>query len=113
MAKPEWGTKRSCDSCGAKFYDFQRDPIICPKCDTKVTLTPATRSRRNRSARPEPVADEKPKTVTEEVAIVADIEETADDDDVEDDALLDDDDDLDGASIIDVNTADDLDEKGV
>ncbi len=32
MAKPEWGTKRTCTSCGAKFYDFQKTPIICPKC---------------------------------------------------------------------------------
>lgn len=34
MAKPELGTKRLCQSCGAKFYDLQKDPIICPKCST-------------------------------------------------------------------------------
>lgn len=32
MAKPELGMKRQCLSCGAKFYDLNRDPIICPKC---------------------------------------------------------------------------------
>lgn len=32
MAKPEWGTKRTCTTCGARFYDMQRQPIICPKC---------------------------------------------------------------------------------
>lgn len=32
MAKPELGTKRLCLSCGAKFYDLNRDPILCPKC---------------------------------------------------------------------------------
>ncbi|MGI6246314.1 MAG: TIGR02300 family protein [Pseudochelatococcus sp.] len=32
MAKPELGTKRQCLSCGAKFYDLNRDPILCPKC---------------------------------------------------------------------------------
>ena len=32
MAKPELGTKRLCQSCSAKFYDLQKDPIICPKC---------------------------------------------------------------------------------
>lgn len=32
MAKPELGMKRQCLSCGAKFYDLNRDPISCPKC---------------------------------------------------------------------------------
>lgn len=32
MVKPEWGTKRSCQRCGARFYDLRRDPIVCPKC---------------------------------------------------------------------------------
>lgn len=32
MAKPEWGTKRTCTTCGARFYDMQRQPIVCPKC---------------------------------------------------------------------------------
>jgi uncharacterized protein (TIGR02300 family) len=34
LAKPELGTKRLCQSCSAKFYDLQKDPIICPKCST-------------------------------------------------------------------------------
>ena len=34
MAKPELGTKRLCASCGAKFYDLNKDPITCPKCGT-------------------------------------------------------------------------------
>ncbi|MDP1910665.1 MAG: TIGR02300 family protein, partial [Hyphomicrobium sp.] len=32
MAKPDLGTKRVCQSCGAKFYDLSKDPITCPKC---------------------------------------------------------------------------------
>ena len=34
MAKPELGTKRLCAGCGAKFYDLNKDPIVCPKCGT-------------------------------------------------------------------------------
>ena len=34
MAKPELGLKRQCMTCGAKFYDLHRDPIVCPKCGT-------------------------------------------------------------------------------
>ena len=36
MAKPEWGTKRVCPSCDARFYDLHRNPILCPKCDNTV-----------------------------------------------------------------------------
>ncbi len=32
MAKPELGSKRQCQNCGAKFFDLNRDPILCPKC---------------------------------------------------------------------------------
>ena len=35
MAKPEWGTKRTCRSCGARFYDLKRDPIACPICEAE------------------------------------------------------------------------------
>lgn len=38
MAKPELGTKRLCGSCGAKFYDLMRNPIVCPKCETVFKL---------------------------------------------------------------------------
>jgi uncharacterized protein (TIGR02300 family) len=34
VAKPELGLKRQCMSCGAKFYDLNRDPPACPKCGT-------------------------------------------------------------------------------
>jgi uncharacterized protein (TIGR02300 family) len=34
VGKPELGTKRICPSCGAKYYDLNRDPITCPHCGT-------------------------------------------------------------------------------
>ena len=44
MAKPELGTKRLCSGCGAKFYDLNKDPILCPKCGTAfVVSTPVSR----------------------------------------------------------------------
>jgi uncharacterized protein (TIGR02300 family) len=44
VAKPELGTKRLCGSCGAKFYDLSKDPIVCPKCSTVfVIATPVSR----------------------------------------------------------------------
>ncbi len=32
MAKDERGTKRQCEHCGMKYYDLNRDPILCPGC---------------------------------------------------------------------------------
>jgi uncharacterized protein (TIGR02300 family) len=34
VAKPELGAKRQCQNCGAKFFDMNKDPIVCPKCGT-------------------------------------------------------------------------------
>ena len=34
MAKSELGAKRQCQNCGAKFFDLNKDPIVCPKCGT-------------------------------------------------------------------------------
>ena len=34
MAKPELGTKHQCQNCATKFFDLNRDPIVCPKCGT-------------------------------------------------------------------------------
>jgi uncharacterized protein (TIGR02300 family) len=55
VAKPEWGAKRICPSCGARYYDLQRDPVICPKCGTPFDPEAFLKSRR---ARP-PTAVEK------------------------------------------------------
>ena len=52
MVKPEWGLKRTCQSCGARFYDLNHEQIVCPKCDTAVELTAATaRGRGDAGAR--------------------------------------------------------------
>jgi len=34
LAKPELGSKHQCQNCGAKFFDLNKDPIVCPKCGT-------------------------------------------------------------------------------
>ena len=49
MVKPAWGMKRTCQGCGARFYDLQRDPIICPKCATVYDPDSVSRTRRGRS----------------------------------------------------------------
>ncbi|MGH2342056.1 TIGR02300 family protein [Segnochrobactraceae bacterium EtOH-i3] len=56
MAKPELGTKRHCPSCGTRYYDLNRDPVLCPKCGTVFDVVTVS------SVRPERVA----KVVVEE-----------------------------------------------
>src|SRR5262249_29843835 len=41
--------KRTCQGCGAHFYDMRKDPIICPKCATVYDPDAVSRTRRGRS----------------------------------------------------------------
>ena len=94
MAKPELGTKRLCASCGAKYYDLNRDPIVCPKCGdvfetvmtaraakaAKVEEKPAEEEEEEDAAAPEIVTLEEADAEAEGSEDVADID--SDDDDV-------------------------------
>ena len=81
MAKPEWGTKRICPSCGARYYDLLRDPVVCPKCSTPFDPEAFLKARRSRPVAPvekelEPVgADEIDPDIEKEEADVAEDDE--------------------------------------
>jgi uncharacterized protein (TIGR02300 family) len=82
LAKPEWGNKRICPSCGARYYDLLRDPVVCPKCSTPFDPEAFLRARRARPAAPvekelEPVGPEEVDVdlETEEVEAVEEEEE--------------------------------------
>jgi uncharacterized protein (TIGR02300 family) len=84
VAKPEWGTKRICPSCGTRYYDLMHRPVICPKCATPFDPEAFLKSRRARPAAPvekelEPVGAEELDTdvETEEEGDVAVEEEEA------------------------------------
>ncbi|WP_134726701.1 TIGR02300 family protein [Paracoccus luteus] len=89
MPKEEWGTKRLCPHCTARFYDLQRDPMTCPSCGTEYTAESLTTAR-GRSM----IADKA-------AARAAETDEVIDDEDLDDgneagdldDDLLDDNDD--------------------
>ena len=68
MANPEWGTKRICQNCGTKFYDLQREPIVCPKCQTEFDPEAFLKTRRSR---PVAAADKEhvPVAATEDVEV--------------------------------------------
>lgn len=90
MVKAEWGTKRICMTCGARFYDMQRDPIVCPSCgatyDPDLTAKPR-RSRPAPAAAPVKAAAVAAVIPSDEEVDV--VEEAEDVDDLEADADLD------------------------
>ncbi|HVJ40597.1 MAG TPA: TIGR02300 family protein [Dongiaceae bacterium] len=82
MSKPEWGTKRTCQSCSAHFYDLRKDPIVCPKCGTTYDPEAVLKSRRGRVV--EKVVPVKPVPDEELPDVEAEIDEAALGDDDED-----------------------------
>jgi uncharacterized protein (TIGR02300 family) len=63
VVKPEWGLKRVCPSCGARYYDMQREPVLCPKCGGAYDPETVAKTRR---ARPVPVPEEPVEPLTDE-----------------------------------------------
>ncbi len=87
MVKLEWGSKRTCLGCGARFYDMRKSPITCPKCGTVLELTTTTRSRRGRAAAKEIIPSLDEIELVDDITLVDDL-----DDDIETDVTIEDDD---------------------
>lgn len=88
MAKPEWGQKRTCTTCGARFYDMQRDPIVCPKCGAENEKEP-TKAKRGKGARADAVKKPAPaKRVVPDDEIEDDFHD--EEDETESEALMED-----------------------
>ena len=85
MVKPEWGIKRLCQSCGARYYDFLKSPIVCPSCQAPFDPEAVLKSRRSRQIPAEAPRKPKPEAEAEE----AEEEDDEDEDELEDE--LDDD----------------------
>lgn len=115
MIKLEWGTKRACQSCTARFYDMRHSPIVCPKCgETFEIQTPGRRSRTRT-----PIADDVIAKPLEDDLLIEDLDLPGDldadlDEEEDDDTLIEDTSDLgedldDMADVID--TVDDVEEQ--
>ncbi len=93
MAKPEWGEKHRCSSCGKPFYDMKRDPIVCPSCGAKHVPEKLLKPRKTAATAPKaPV-----KVVEDELEEDLDIEDT---DLPDDDISVDDDGDDDLSAVV-------------
>ncbi len=115
MVDPKLGTKRQCEACDAKFYDLNKKPVTCPKCQTLFDPSVLVR-------KPAPEKEIAPKAASpdedEDELELDDVEvslESLDDDDDDDlddaaEVLLVDDDDDDDILIDDDDDDDDLDD---
>jgi len=54
VAKQNWGLKRTCQSCGARFYDLEKSPILCPKCGTEFDPEAIMKTKRTKAVAPAP-----------------------------------------------------------
>ena len=87
MAKPEWGRKRICPSCGTKYYDFKNSPITCPSCGAEFDPDLYLRSRKGKSLSTKVSTDETSK-ISEDISDIDEIEIDSDDEVVSDDEPL-------------------------
>ena len=108
MAKAEWGTKRQCPKCGARFYDVNNTPIVCFSCGQ--TFEPESILKSKQSAGHAEIMAAKNKADAKKAADLAeslldddldieDVDDDSDDDDVL--AEVDDLDDDDVSTVID------------
>jgi uncharacterized protein (TIGR02300 family) len=71
VPKPELGTKRQCQNCGAKFFDLGKSPIVCPKCATVYQVAAVPARAVARAAPAKPVAEVEPEVEAAEVELVS------------------------------------------
>lgn len=98
MAKPEWGTKRTCPKCGERFYDLgKEDPVTCIACGEEWAPEPILKTK-------QPIVVQKEEKEEESSSNDDDID--LDDDDM-DNVSLDDDDDEEVSTMVDTSLSDD------
>ncbi len=96
MPKVDLGMKLTCESCGARFYDLNKQPGICPKCGTanarpvifKASRRPSAEDREKAAA-----AHKAPPKPAPEDDVDADDSDDEDEDVIEDTSDLGEDDD--------------------
>lgn len=102
VAQPELdprGLKRICASCGNRFYDLNKRPIVCPSCETEFTGEIKVKSRRGRTANDAADSQVKGKTTN--------------DDEDDDTPIMEDDDEDDTISLDDLDEDDDSDDDDI
>ena len=80
MAKPKWGTRYACFSCGCKFYDLNRREPLCPRCgiDQREATQEARKPRPSRASKALAEGETDTDTVDEPTKLELDQEEILD-----------------------------------
>ena len=120
MVDPKLGTKRVCEACEAKFYDLNKTPVICPKCnhsfDPMAAAAASVPVREAKPAKPAPIEDDEDELEDDDdLSLDAMAATESDDDEDEDEALefseepvlLEDDDEDDDESFLEEDEDDD------
>ena len=106
MVDPKFGTKRVCEACGGKFYDLNKNPVVCPLCshsfDPNAASTPVAPVAEVEPAQDPPEKDDETPKDENEISLDDIVEEDGDDGD---DELAEFDD---GAVLVDDEEDDDL-----
>jgi uncharacterized protein (TIGR02300 family) len=89
VVKADWGMKRTCQSCGAKFYDLGKAEIACPKCGTVFDPEASVKARRPKAVAAERTPPPAPAPAEEEEVEAAEGEEAAAEE-TEDEAVMED-----------------------
>ena len=108
MVKESWGKKRTCPKCDTRFYDLNKDPLICPNCEHTFSLesimevfkkSPKDTSSKKTTA--EPASTDLEGIEPEDIILDEDLdEETSTNVDLEDNLLEEDDDDTSPIGVI-------------
>ena len=86
MASSSLGIKRHCPSCGARYYDLNKDPAVCPACEIVFDPEAVLKSRRFKPMM-KPTDEKKPVDVLVDDDLDTGLDDVAGDLDAEDDSL--------------------------
>ena len=90
VTKAEWGNKRICSNCDARYYDMRKTPPTCPKCGTVFEAISAKAKRKPSPPEEKAVAKaRKPAKPVDDLELESKVLGVADDDD-EDEEMIED-----------------------
>ncbi len=88
VVKRKRGVKRTCQGCGARFYDLNRERPQCPRCGTEhMAGTPPKPRHRAAPPEPPPAVEPVPPPEDEHVVPLKGVVETVEDEEDDEDDL--------------------------
>ena len=96
MPKEEWGVKRVCPNCSVRFYDLNKNPMLCPSCGHEFSLDSLLGNKSRTMEADKPDAQNKDNQVVEDEADIVlddDVDVEIEDELLEEDGILEDDED--------------------